>query len=395
MYQVMCQVTTSTGAKYFAAVMQTHTMDKWHHILRHVNLWTIRTLKNNNLVTELIIDESQGPTQCTVCIQGKRHVDLFPKDAKEIAQLPRDLVVTNVWGPAQTEAQEKYFYSFTDAKTRYSTVYFGSTKNEALTNFETFKGFIETQTGKRVKWLRSDNGGEYINKPFKEYCATQGIIMETTASYSPAQNGIAEQLNQTLLEHGCAMIFAKGLPKVLWPEAVTYICYIKNRSLTQVLGTHTTPYQAFFGWKPDVSRLDKFGTRCWVMVPDQCRAKLDLKAEEHIFVGVAENVKAWKYYNQHSRHVQISRNITFDKQDAKLHPIPDGGTDNAELKGELGTSKLQSGGAVEETGVGPGEEDQDTNAGNTPQTSTATATPETIITPEIWRSNQTTNRPDY
>ena len=197
MYQVMCQVTTSTGAKDFAAVMQTHTMDKWHRILRHVNLWTIRTLKNNNLVTGLIIDESQGPTQCTACIQGKHHVDPFPKDAKETAQLPGDLVVTDVWGPAQTEgpAREKYFHSFTDAKTRYSTVYFGSIKNEALKNFEAFKGFIETQTRKRVKQLRSDNGGEYINKPFKEYCATQGIIMETTVPYSPAQKGIAKRLN--------------------------------------------------------------------------------------------------------------------------------------------------------------------------------------------------------
>ena len=123
------------------------------------------------------------------------------------------------------------------------------------------------------------------------------------------------------------------------------------------------------------------------MVPDQCCAKLNPKAEEHIFVGVAENAKAWKYYNQHSRHVQISRNITFDKQDTKLYPIPDGGTDNAELEGELGTSELQSGGAVEETGVGPGEEDPDTDAGNAPQMSTATATPETIITPEIQHSN--------
>ena len=75
--------------------------------------------------------------------------------------------------------------------------------------------------------------------------------METTAPYSLAQNGIAKRLNQTLLEHTHAMIFTKGLPKVLWPEAVAYACYIKNRSLTQVLGTHTTPYQAFFRRKPD------------------------------------------------------------------------------------------------------------------------------------------------
>jgi hypothetical protein len=113
-------------AREFIAVAEARTMDKWHRILGHVNPWTIQTMKGNNLVDGLIIDESQAPTQCTACIQGKRHVDPFPKDTKEIAQLPGDLVVSDVWGPAQTKgpAREKYFYSFTDAKTRYSTVYF-------------------------------------------------------------------------------------------------------------------------------------------------------------------------------------------------------------------------------------------------------------------------------
>ena len=59
------------------------------------------------------------------------------------------------------------------------------------------------------------------------------------------------------------------------------------------------------------------------MVPDQCRAKLDPKAEEHLFVGIAEYTKAWKYYNKISKHIQISRNITFDQSDTKLYPIPD------------------------------------------------------------------------
>jgi gag-polypeptide of LTR copia-type/Pol polyprotein, beta-barrel domain/Integrase core domain/Domain of unknown function (DUF4219)/GAG-pre-integrase domain/Zinc knuckle len=234
MYQVRCRVIANRGAREFIAVAEARTMDKWHRILGHVNPWTIQTIKGNDLVDGLIIDESQAPTQCTACIQGKRHVDPFPKDAKETAQVPGDLVVSDVWGPAQTEgpAREKYFYSFTDAKTRYSTVYFGNTKDEALKNFASFKSFIETQTGNKVKRFRSDNGGEYTSKAFKEYCATLGIIMETTAPYSPAQNGIAERLNRTLLEHARAMIFAKGLPKVLWPEAVAYACYIKNRSPT-------------------------------------------------------------------------------------------------------------------------------------------------------------------
>ena len=128
-------------------------MDKWHQILGHVNLWTIQTIKSNDLVNGLLIDESQAPTQCAACIQGKHHITPFPKEAEETAKEPSDLIVSDVWGPAQVKgpAWEKYFYSFTDAKTRYSVVYFGNSKDEALKNFNAFKNFIEMQTGNRVK----------------------------------------------------------------------------------------------------------------------------------------------------------------------------------------------------------------------------------------------------
>ena len=74
--------------------------------------------------------------------------------------------------------------------------------------------------GHKLKRFHSDNGGEYVNKTFKDCCAKYGIIMETMAPYSPAQNGIAKQLNQTLLEDVWAMISTKNLLKTLWLEAV-------------------------------------------------------------------------------------------------------------------------------------------------------------------------------
>ena len=133
------------------------------------------------------------------------------------------------------------------------------------------------------------------------------------------------------------MIFAKNLPKTLWPEAIAYTCYIKNQSPTWVLGSDITLFQALFTKKPDIACLEEFGMNCWVMVPDQCRAKLDPKVEEHLFVSVTEYAKAWKYYNKISKHIQISRNITFDQSDTKLYPIPDvnaNDEDSAPLEGE-------------------------------------------------------------
>ena len=125
------------------------------------------------------------------------YVEPFPKKAEDTVNQISDVTISDVWGPAQTEgpSHEWYFYSFTDVKSRYLVIYFGNTKDEALRHFELYKAFIETQTSHKLKKFHSDNGGEYVNKNFKEFCANYGIIMETTAPYSPAQNRIAEQLN--------------------------------------------------------------------------------------------------------------------------------------------------------------------------------------------------------
>ena len=55
---------------------------------------------------------------------------------------------------------------------------------------------VETETGLKVKCLKSDNRGEYINRGFSEYCAAQGIRMEKTILGTPQQNGVAERMTE-------------------------------------------------------------------------------------------------------------------------------------------------------------------------------------------------------
>ena len=85
----------------------------------------------------------------------------------------------------------------------------------------------------------------------------------------------------------------------------------------------TTPFEVFFGRKPNIGRLEEFGKKCWVQVLDQRHTKLELKSEQHIFTGVAPNAKAWRYYNIHTRHIQTSHNIIFNTTDNAVHPCPD------------------------------------------------------------------------
>ena len=144
-------------------------------------------MKTGNLVLGMDVDMSVPVSQCVACIQGKHHVDPFPKRAEDAAELVGDLTVSDIWGPANTvgPAQECYFYSFTDAKSCYSTIYFSHTKDGVLDCFRDYTALVETQTGNHLKRLQSNGGSEYVNAAFKAFCAGKGIVMEFTAPYSP------------------------------------------------------------------------------------------------------------------------------------------------------------------------------------------------------------------
>lgn len=81
--------------------------------------------------------------------------------------------------------------------------------------FKHYKIEVENQLDKKIKVVRSDRGGEY-STPLNEFCSQNGIIHQTTAPYSPQQNGVAERKNRTLKEMMNAMLISSGAPQNLW-----------------------------------------------------------------------------------------------------------------------------------------------------------------------------------
>ena len=131
--------------------------------------------------------------------------------------------------------------------------------------------------------MRSDNGTEYVNGTLERFFKKNGIVHETTAPYTPQQNGKAERLNRTLVEKVRAMLYDAKLPKKFWAEAIVTANYTRVRSPTS--GSTITPYEAFHGAKPDVSNLRVFGATAYAHTPKEKRRKLDSKAQKGIFLG--------------------------------------------------------------------------------------------------------------
>ena len=68
-------------------------------------------------------------------------------------------------------SQAKYALTFIDDFSKYCWVYFLKHKFEVFGLFKIFKALVENQTGRKLKVLRSDNGGEYVKSKFIQYCA--------------------------------------------------------------------------------------------------------------------------------------------------------------------------------------------------------------------------------
>jgi len=199
---------------------------------------------------------------------------------------------------------------FVDDYSRCVTIKYLKTKNQATEKCKDYLTYIERQRGVLPKALHADNGREYVNNDLIVWCESKGIKFETTAPYSPEQNGVAEQMNCTLVELLHAMLIACNLPSFLWPEAVTYAAYVHNHSHTWALD-NSTPIQMWSGQQPDVSHLQEFGSPVWVLLEGQNISKLEPKSKSYPFMGFEDGPKAIRYYDAHTQQIHVTRNYTF------------------------------------------------------------------------------------
>ncbi len=142
-----------------------------------------------------------------------------------------ELVHIDLWGPSPVASfgGSRYYITFSGDFSRKVSIYFLKNKSDVFETFKKWKVMVETETGQKLKCLRSDNGGEYIDGGFKKFCVANGIRMEKTIPGTPQQNGVAEHMNRTLNERARSMRLHVGLPKMFWDDAVSTAAYLINR----------------------------------------------------------------------------------------------------------------------------------------------------------------------
>ena len=98
-------------------------------------------------------------------------------EKENYASVILERIHTDVCGPFSVASTTKprYYVIFVDDFSRRCWIFFMQKKSETFLKFYEFKALVEKESGKQVKALWSDNGGEYISGEFKDFYSKEGI----------------------------------------------------------------------------------------------------------------------------------------------------------------------------------------------------------------------------
>jgi transposase InsO family protein len=251
---------------------------------------------------------------CEACLAGKHRRAPFPRQALNRAKDVLELVHADLCGPISpaTPGGKRYFLLLVDDKSRHMWLYLLKTKDEAATTLKKFQAAAELESGRRLKTLRTDRGGEFTSLSLGEYYADQGVQRQLTAPYTPQQNGVVERRNQTIVGMARSLLKAKNVPARFWGEAVTTAVYLLNRGTTKSV-EKMTPLEAWSGRRPSVQHLRTFGCVAHVKVTRPDVKKLDDRSMPMVLLGYEPGSAAYRVFHPPSGRVHVSRDIVFDE----------------------------------------------------------------------------------
>ncbi|GJR09913.1 retrovirus-related pol polyprotein from transposon TNT 1-94 [Tanacetum coccineum] len=182
----------------------------WHHRLNHLNFGTINDLARKDLVRGLPRLKFEKDHLCSGCQLGKNDYSRFS------------------------------WVKFLRSKSPYFVIKFPKQ--------------IQVGLNKTVRYIRTNNGTEFVNQVLTEYYESVSIFYQKSIMRTPQQNGVVKRRNRTLVEAARTMlIFSKAL-MFLWAEVVATACYTQNRSLIHTRH-NKTPYELVHDKKPDLKIL--------------------------------------------------------------------------------------------------------------------------------------------
>ncbi|GJU93480.1 retrovirus-related pol polyprotein from transposon TNT 1-94 [Tanacetum coccineum] len=209
---------------------------------------------------------------CSACQLGKSKKHTHKPKIENTNLEVLNTLHMDLCGPmrVQTINGKKYILVIVDDYSRFTWVKFLRSKDETPEVVIKFLKQIQVGLNKTVRYIRTDNGTEFVNKDLTEYYKRVGIFHQKTVLRTPQQNDVVERWNRTLLEAARTMLLFSKAPIV-------------------------------------------FGALCYPTNDNEDLGKLQPTADIRIFVGYAPSHKGYRIYNKRTRRIMETIHVQFDE----------------------------------------------------------------------------------
>ncbi|KAK4381759.1 Retrovirus-related Pol polyprotein from transposon TNT 1-94 [Sesamum angolense] len=272
----------------------------WHAMLGHISQDRMKRLVDSK---SLEIDNLDNLLACESCLKGKMTKKPFIGQSK-LANGLLDLIHTDVCGPLNTQARGgfSYFITFTDDHSRLE---------------------VENQTGRKIKTLRSDRGGEYLSGEFIDYLKKNDIVSQSKPPGMPQLNGVAERRNRTLLDMIRSIMSFTELPLSFQGYALETAARLLNIAPSKTVAQ--TPYQIWHGKPASYKYLRVWGSPAYVK--RLVGYKLDSRSSLCRFIGYPKETAGYYFYDP----TEQKESSEAPQSNAGTSSAPDVSTDNVPI----------------------------------------------------------------
>lgn len=284
--------------------------------------------RSNSCVEALNMDELKVSKRdellddkCEICIKAKQVKNQSHAPVPR-ASRPLQRVYMDFWGPNNDSiGKERYYLSLVDDCTRVSWVYIKESRKSELVQgtLETWLRQVERETGKMLLVIRADNAREFL--ALSPWAMEKGIQLEFIEAHTPPQNGVAERFNRFILEVTRALLMDSGVSRKYWKYAVVTANYLRNRTTSVRDSGGKTPYELWYGHKPDLAHLRVWG--CRVLYHHKPESKLESRVMEGTFLLYGKSDKQYCVLPRGGSELKLVTNPEFrEREHGYLGDIP-------------------------------------------------------------------------
>ena len=298
-----------------------------HERLGHLGRKKLLSMAKDNLLRMSFSEASSDSFRtdhCSVCQQQK--IPRKPKNnSSPSGTRAGELVHCDISGPfIPSKSGNDYLVSMLDDYSKICAIKPMIGKNTAFEKLCEFVITLERQVDSRVRFIRTDNGGEFTSGQADEWYRRTGIIHQISTPYTPELNGTVERFMRTSKEMMSTMIAEGELGHDYWDFAAKYTSTILMKTSQSVDGINA--WQRFTGRKPNINSIMKFGTPVFVHILKETRRKASFQQEKATtakILGQDESSSGWIVKLDvddkitRSRDVQLASGITLQAKEKK------------------------------------------------------------------------------